>query len=174
MWNYRTTAQEPVQDLGMVDCNGWDPKNKNNESESTYTHTTVRVLGYSSKLLEIPSGPKASTNVITAHLIFSSLEEYLSNQQQHERLLLGLGRRPLNAVIGAKRRRVESPRYYHKKSDIHSRESSSDSLSSYHSCSIIGGYDGSLYSKTWDVPKERRYRTPDSGNAYSSCPLFEL
>lgn len=107
MWNYRTHAQEPVQDLDAVDPSVWESENEDNESESTYTQTVVQVPVNSSKLLEIPRGPKTSTGVV-AHVIFSSLEGYLSDYHQHERFLLGLGRRPLNVIIGAKKQSENS------------------------------------------------------------------
>lgn len=98
-WNYRTHAQEPTQELDGVNYGGWDSESEDNESESTYTQTIVEAPACF-KRVEVPLSSRTSTGV-DFHDIYSSLDQYLAESQQHELLLLGRGRRPLNIIIGA-------------------------------------------------------------------------
>jgi hypothetical protein len=106
MWNYRTHAQGPTKELDGVDYRDWDSENENNESESTYTQTIVEAPA-SFKRAGVPLSSKTSTDVVF-NGIYSSLEQYLSEPQQHELLLLGRGRKPLNIIIGATEHRRSS------------------------------------------------------------------
>lgn len=104
-WNCRTQVQEPPQELDdRASYHDWDSENENDEDESTtYTQTIVGEPADSFiKHSENPSGPEKSINV-AIHGIFSTLEEYLSTQQQHEHLVIGLGRRPLNVFIDVRK-----------------------------------------------------------------------
>jgi len=57
--------------------------------------------------VQVPSNPRISTNVVS-HDIYSLLEQYLAESQQHELLMLGYGRKPLSIIIGATKHRRSS------------------------------------------------------------------
>jgi hypothetical protein len=105
-WNYRTHAKESTQELDGVNYGGWDSEIEDNESESPNTQTIVEAPACF-KRVEAPLSSRTSTGVDFRD-IYSSLEQYLAEPQQHELLLLGRGRQPLKVIIGATEHRGAS------------------------------------------------------------------
>jgi hypothetical protein len=102
-WSYKSDPrmQAPVQVSETFDRNEWDWADTDKASESTCPQTIVRIEEDLSKPPQESPGAETSTNS-AAFNFYSPLEIYLSTQEQHERLLVGLGRQPLNIAIGPK------------------------------------------------------------------------